>query len=107
MLLFAALLLGVSLTSGTVSHATEAVGCIDEATAAAAGHTQSDGDQTAPDAEKGFVHHHGTCHGHHLSDAQELPVVGQVLAANDARSLIEQHFQARGPTGPALRPPIA
>lgn len=107
LLLLAVLLLGVTMTTGTAVHAMEPVGCIDDATAASEGHTQGDGDQTSPDAGKGFAHHHGTCHGHHVSDAHEASVLRQALAANDVRALIEQQFRARGPTFPALRPPIA
>jgi len=107
LLLCMALLLGVTMTTGGAVHAMEPVGCVDDSTAASAGHSQGDGDQNSPDSEKGFVHHHGTCHGHHVSDVHDDPALGQALAANDAQSLIEQYFQARGPTGPALRPPIA
>ena len=97
----------LSVTTGAVAHATEPMACIDTSTAVSIGHSSGDSDQVPADADKGYPHHHGGCHGHQIGDvvadlaevdAPETAITIQVLAAD---------FVPRSPVHIALRPPIA
>ena len=65
---FAAFLLYIALTLsvgfGAVAHAAEGVAGVEVSAAdAVTSHADGDGDQVPADAEKGYPHHHGGCHG--------------------------------------------
>ena len=66
-ILFACLAVFLTLGVGSVSHAMEPIVCIDANSAAEIGHADGDGDQVPADSDKGYPHHHGGCHGHHVA----------------------------------------
>ncbi|MEH3120697.1 MAG: hypothetical protein PGN16_01765 [Sphingomonas phyllosphaerae] len=61
-----------------VAHAREIVGSVEASSSEMFAHVDGDGDQVPADAEKGYPHHHASCHGHDvgtpLSDRMTAPV---------------------------------
>ncbi len=103
---FACLMLVLTAWVG-VAHAAEVGGCIETSQYEAASHVDGDGDQVAADTDKGYPHHHGSCHAHHMSapDADTLsgtsgPASAELASFNDA-TLIGRDADT------ALRPPQA
>lgn len=110
--LLAYILVSISIGLTSVAHAMEPQGGLSipagqTAIVAEFGHTQGDSDEVPADSDKGYPHHHFSCHGDHI--AARLDCEPVVLA--DARSLRAE------PVGltplpsrigdPALRPPQA
>lgn len=106
-ILFACLAVFLSLGMGTVSHAMETVICIDANSAAEIGHADGDGDQVPADSDKGYPHHHGSCHGHHIA----TPLAKAEAVGQNKNSSIMRPAQAialaAAAADPALRPPQA
>jgi hypothetical protein len=90
-----------------VAHAAEVGGCIETSQYEAAAHVEGDGDQVPADADKGYPHHHGSCHAHHMSapKCDTLPGItstaGSTLTSLDGAALVGRNADA------ALRPPQA
>ena len=105
--LFLSLLLVLSLGLGSAAHASEGLGCLEVSSATSIGHAEGDGDEVPADSEKGYPHHHGGCHGHHVG----VPVTPDtlVLASALGVSPLPRHQSARplALADPALRPPRA
>lgn len=97
----------VSMGLGVAAHASEQL-CIPgvEATAET-GHVEGDGDQVPADSEKGYPHHHGGCHGHHV--AIPFDADGQTVHPSQAALPVPAADAAvvAGLADTALRPPIA
>lgn len=96
-----------SMGLGVAAHANEQM-CIPgvEATAVA-GHVDGDADQVPADSEKGYPHHHGGCHGHHvaapldrITQAVSPTSTGEHMADDSAELAMAQ-------ADSTLRPPIA
>ncbi len=107
--LFACVAVLLSFAGGSIAHAMEPPACVELTNVAAfdGGHAEGDGDQVPADGEKGYPHHHGGCHGHHLAtplgDAAALDLLAHTSGA-------PVHADARYVTSggdPALRPPQA
>jgi len=104
---FLACLMLVLTTWVGVAHAAEVGGCIETSQYEAALHIDSDGDQVAADADKGYPHHHGSCHAHHMSapDSDALDGItgptGATLVSFDGAALVGRNADT------ALRPPRA
>lgn len=100
-------LLASTVGLGSVAHANEPVTCIEISTASSLDHTDGDSDQVPADSEKGYPHHHGGCHGHHVG----VPITSdpvQHSADRRARPLRRDNHRTAGATAdPALRPPQA
>jgi hypothetical protein len=105
--LFACLAVFLSFGMGSIAHAMEPIVCLDANTAAETGHAEGDGDQVPADSDKGYPHHHGSCHGHHVAApmAKTDPVT-QDLAASVIRPKLATAM-ATAADDPALRPPQA
>ncbi len=102
------LAVALSLGLGSVAHAAEGVTCIEVSAAdAATSHVDGDGDQVPADAEKGYPHHHGGCHGHHIGVPIKLTSVDQTSIAPVLPRPFDHSRLARAPSDPGLRPPIA
>ena len=106
-ILFACLAVFLSLGVGAVTQAMEPIVCIDANSAAEIGHVDGDGDQVPADSDKGYPHHHGSCHGHHVAtpmekaESFEQDSVGSIMRPGQAIAL------ATAAIDPALRPPQA
>ncbi len=78
--LLAVLMLLTSLGASTVAHAGEPLGCTDMmAPTASAEHADCGMVQVPADADKGYPHHHGVCHGHEIAAALDdavTPLLG-------------------------------
>ncbi len=95
--------MGLSVTA----HANEQM-CIPGVEASAvAGHVDGDADQVPADSEKGYPHHHGGCHGHHV--AAPLDRVTHAAPPTSTREHMtgESAELAMVQADSALRPPIA
>ncbi|WP_157083141.1 hypothetical protein [Novosphingobium lentum] len=106
-ILFACLAVFLSLGMGTVAHSMEPIVCIDANSAAEIGHTDGDGDQVPADSDRGYPHHHGSCHGHHVA----TPMAKAESGAQDRDASIMRPTQVvalvAAPADSALRPPQA
>ena len=100
-----ALLLVLTFWTGTAAHALEPLDC--ETPAAAQLSADYDQEEPAKQSDQGAMHHHTSCHGHHV----EVP-------DDDAGTLTPESgatlLRARNPVRPSgagpgshLRPPIA
>ncbi len=104
---FIACLMLVLTTWVGVAHAAEVGGCIETSQYEAAAHLDGDADQVAADGDKGYPHHHGSCHAHHMSvaDADALDgmtdLASATLVAFDGATLVGRNADT------ALRPPQA
>ncbi|WP_225011143.1 hypothetical protein [Novosphingobium percolationis] len=106
-ILFACLAVFLTLGVGSITHAMEPIVCIDANSAAEIGHTDGDGDQVPADSDKGYPHHHGSCHGHHVAaPLAKADTVGQDKNASIMLPTQETALTA-APADPALRPPQA
>ena len=101
------LLLASTLGLGSVAHANEPVTCVETAAALSIDHAEGDGDQVPADSEKGYPHHHGGCHGHHVG----VPITSDPLQHSVDRRVQRLSWDhdrtACATADPALRPPQA
>jgi hypothetical protein len=104
--LLAAMMLAVMLWSGNAAQAAEAFGCI-EVGADAAGHFDGDSDQVPSDSEKGTMHHHGGCHGHHSALADDMLDAPSCISPPANPGAPAVRFPHGADPGMTLRPPIA
>jgi hypothetical protein len=100
-------LLASTLGLGLVAHASEPVTCGQTSAALSIDHADGDGDQVPADSEKGYSHHHGGCHGHHVG----VPITSDPMRHSADRRVQRvwwDHDRTAGATAdPALRPPQA
>lgn len=98
-----------SLAGGSVAHAMEPIGCVEAPakTGVDADHVDGDTDQVPMDGEKGYPHHHGGCHGHHIAAPVADAVSFDGLIPSSAMRMEggDRHTTSGG--DPALRPPQA
>ena len=106
--LLTALMLLTSIGVSTVAHAAEPFGCTDMvASPATPNHVDCGMVQVPADADKGYPHHHGVCHGHQIAatdasgPACHLRLAAGLALATDAARLSAVLSEA------ALEPPQA
>ena len=103
--LFLCLMLVLSLGFGSIAHATEGVRCVNVTVASSLDHSEGDADQVPSDTDKGYPHHHGGCHGHHVG----VPLTAAPLSRVSGLSLtlFASNAAPRPPVSSdaALRPP--
>lgn len=107
LLILVALVVGLSLTWGSVAHSREPVTCVESTTAEALGHSTGDDDQVPSDSDKGYAHHHGGCQGHQVCDAVNDGALGLRAIAVTPEVGPWLTFVPSSPADPSLRPPIA
>jgi len=90
-----------------VAHAAEVGGCIETSQYEAASHVDGDGDQVAGDADKGYPHHHGSCHAHHMSAPDADPLAGMAGPAGSTLASVSDTALIGRDADAALRPPQA
>jgi hypothetical protein len=110
--LLAYLLVSISIGMTSVAHAMEPQGGMTIAAGQTAlvaefGHTQGDSDEVPADADKGYPHHHFSCHGDHIA----APFECTAIAFADNQTAISEPIGfvplASRVGDPALRPPQA
>jgi hypothetical protein len=96
-----------SMGLGVAAHANEQM-CIPgiEATAVA-GHVDGDADQVPADSEKGYPHHHGGCHGHHVAAPLDRVEHATPRAGVGIHMALASAELSMVHADSALRPPIA
>jgi hypothetical protein len=77
-----ALLLSLSIGASATAHAMEPMASINAAEAGYFGHSAGDADEVLADADKGYPHHHGTCHDHGVG----VPATAGRLAMSEPSS---------------------
>ena len=90
-----------------VAHAAESMACVEVQQTDAAMHMAGDCDEVPADADKGYPHHHATCHGHHVAAPAESSVAVKLTErwAEFPRDKAQPWLTHLGDT--ALRPPQA
>jgi hypothetical protein len=90
-----------------VAHAAEVGGCMETSKYEAASHVEGDSDQVAADADKGYPHHHGNCHAHHMSAPDADTLAGMTGPAGSRLAPVSDATLVGRDTDAALRPPQA
>ena len=104
----AALMLFTSLGVASVAHAAEPIGCMDmSASATAAGHVDCGMAEVPSDAEKGYPHHHGACHGHQIAATADGTLLDQPNRVPDLVRAGHAAHLVPALVDPALKPPQA
>lgn len=110
--LLAYVLVSISIGATSVAHAMEPAGGMTIAasqTKAVAdfGHSQGDSDEVPADSDKGYPHHHVSCHGDHI--ATPFKCAGPMLAGAGPDEIAPGKLSPllSRPADPALRPPRA
>lgn len=70
-------------------------------------HQEGDADQSSGDADRAVPHHHGGCHGHHISTAANGAALDIVIREADLPPPHQSTARVQRAVDPALRPPIA
>ena len=100
-------LLASILGLSSVAHASEPVTCLETSAASSLDRGSDEGNQLPTDSEKGYPHHHGGCHGHHVG----VPITSDPMrhsADLRVQRVWWDHDRTAGATAdPALRPPQA
>ena len=110
---FAALMLLASLGVSTVAHAGEPVGCMDGpsmdmgAPVAVAGHVDCGMVDVPADADKGYPHHHGTCHGHQIAAMDEGAAMPRCRREADRMTPVNVARLVATATATEMEPPRA
>ena len=104
--LFCAILLVLSLGTGTSAHAEQRFDCMPVTTESAA-HFDGDRDESPSKNEKGATHHHRGCSGHHFGSPSQIeePSFAET-SSSVSGGYIEAILAGREPDG-QLRPPNA
>lgn len=104
---FAAVMILFSMGMGTLAHATEALGCVEEESSLSISAADMHGDLQPGDADHSLPHHHGGCHGHHVGTAGSRVAFDGTAATRDRLTIPPvQRLSAVEPAR-TLRPPIA
>lgn len=103
---FLACLMLVLTTWAGMAHAAEAGG-VETSRLEMVAHTPGDGDEVPADADKGYPHHHASCHEHHVN----TPTVRAAATPPSVVSAVPLPVHSRALSGhdteAALRPPQA
>ena len=101
------LILALTLGLGSIAHAAEGVSGAEVPQSAAWAHSDGDGDQVPADSDKGYPHHHVTCHGDHVGVPLAPAPAFVVSAVRSCPSVWDQGPMTAALIDPALRPPRA
>jgi len=105
--IFLSVLLASSFGAAAIAHGAEPIGCIDKTEAAFDGHTSGDSDERPADGEKGYAHHHGSCHGHQIGEPSPYSGFELIHLNTSFASQRRTEVLASAESESDLRPPIA
>ena len=106
--LLAVLMLLTSLGASTVAHAGEPFGCTDMmASTASPRHVDCGMIQVPADADKGYPHHHGVCHGHEVAAALDDAVAPPPGGRPDQLGMTAVSRLVGAESGTTIEPPQA
>jgi hypothetical protein len=102
----------LSLGIASIGHATEAapgapVTFGSTTTEATTCHAPGDADHVPADSDRGYPHHHGTCHGDHCATPFNPDAVAFRLCIAGAQGVAPAVVHPFATADPALRPPQA
>jgi hypothetical protein len=103
---FLACLMLVLTTWAGMAHAAEAGGVEMSGTEMAA-HSPGDGDEVPADTDKGYPHHHASCHEHHVNTPNVRTTISPMVAASTSPSKSRSRALSGHDGEAALRPPRA
>ena len=103
---FLACLMLVLTTWAGMAHAAEAGG-VEMSRTEMATHAPGDGDEVPADADKGYPHHHASCHEHHANTPIVEMTTTPILAASSPPPTDLSRALSGHDTEAALRPPHA
>ena len=103
---FLACLMLVLTTWTGIAHAVE-LGGIETSSTEMAAHVPGDGDEVPADADKGYPHHHASCHEHHVNTPIVPTTIGRMIAASAMPPAMCSRALSGHDTEAALRPPQA
>jgi hypothetical protein len=103
---FLACLMLVLTTWAGMAHAAEAGG-VEMNRAEMAAHAPGDGDEVPADTDKGYPHHHASCHEHHANTPIVETTATPILAASTLPPADLSRALSGHVTDAALRPPQA
>ncbi|KQT33728.1 hypothetical protein ASG29_06900 [Sphingomonas sp. Leaf412] len=101
---FLACLMLVLTTWAGMAHATEAGG-VEMSRTEMAAHAPGDGDEVPADADKGYPHHHASCHEHHVNTPNVETTAAPILAASTLPPADSSRALSGHDTEADLRPP--
>lgn len=101
---FLACLMLVVATWTGMAHAAEARG-IEAGEVDIAAHIAGDGDEVPADADKGYPHHHATCHEHHVNTSVLRTAAIPILASPPLPTMANSRAIGAYEPEAALRPP--
>ncbi|MDQ8757617.1 hypothetical protein RCO27_15410 [Sphingosinicella sp. LHD-64] len=104
--LILAFCLFAGLATGAVAHAAELAGNGEVTAATEWLHADGDHDEVPADTDKGYPHHHNSCHGHDLAAPLKASRPAGFGRADVPRPATDV-ARASGPPASLLRPPIA
>ena len=90
-----------------VAHATEIAGSVEASSSEMFAHVDGDGDQVPADADKGYPHHHASCHGHDVGTLLSGRMTAPVKIADTTFGVRVFPASASHDGEQALRPPQA
>lgn len=105
--LVAALMLLTSIGVGGVAHASEPIGCTDAAVGSVMAHADCGMTEAPADADKGYPHHHGACHGHHVAAPADAAAPAVAAMAAALRAVVGVRRLSGGEVDIAQEPPRA
>ena len=103
---FLTCLMLVLTTWAGMAHAAEAGG-VEMSRTELAAHASGDGDEVPADADKGYPHHHASCHEHHVNTAMVETTATPIVAASILPPTDLGHALSGHDTEADLRPPHA
>jgi len=103
---FLACLMLVLTTWAGMAHAAE-TGGVEMSMIELAAHAPGDGDEVPADADKGYPHHHASCHEHHVNTPIVRTTIDATVAASTVRPAVLSRALSEHDGEAALRPPQA
>jgi hypothetical protein len=103
---FLACLMLVLTTWAGMAHATEAGG-VEMSRTEMTAHAPGDGDEVPADADKGYPHHHASCHEHHVNTPTVRTTVSPTVAAATLPPTVRSRALSGRDTEADIRPPQA
>jgi len=103
---FLACLMLVFTTWAGIAHALEPGG-VEMSRTEMVAHAPGDGDEVPADADKGYPHHHASCHEHNVNTPVVRTTISPTIAASTMPSTSRSRALSGHDTEAALRPPQA
>jgi hypothetical protein len=104
---FLACLMMVFTGWSSMAHAAETVVCAEASQMDTIMHAADDCAEVPADADKGYPHHHATCHGHHVAAPAQSNIAVTLTDRRAEFASDKARLWLAHQSDPALRPPQA